>query len=176
MVEQSLALELRQAQILHHGQLVLRNGEISNLYVDVKLAYGKPGLLRHMARLMLDTIDNRTDCLAAAGYGGIPLAVAMSLQSDLPLSLARDAPKDHGKATIVDGHVPSAGERVSVVDDVFTTGGSLLQTSSSLQSLGAEVVGCHVVVARGDSSNFALPLKYLLKPEDLIQLRDNESL
>ncbi len=168
MAERLLVEKLREAQILHHESVILRNGETSDLYVDVKKAYGNPDLLRHMAQLTLQNLDERTSCIAAAGYGGLPLGVAMSLQSGLPIALVRDAPKGHGKAEIVDGYIPSVNEYVSVVDDVFTTGGSLRQTIFTLQNIGVEVVGCHVVVARGDSSDFAFPVSYLLKPEDII--------
>jgi orotate phosphoribosyltransferase len=167
MTKESLISDFTEAKLLYYEPLNLEHGIKSNVYVDVKKAYGNPKLLHKMAGLMLRGLDKDTASICVAGYGGAPLGTAMSLQSGLPLTLVRDKPKNHGAFEMADGYLPQLGEKVSVVDDFFTSGRSLLQTVATLHAIGAEVLGCHVVVARGDTTAFELPVSYLFGPEDI---------
>lgn len=158
---------LQKADILSHDRVVLRAGEVSSLYFNIKKAYGDPKLLKQIARTMILNLDVQTTCIAASGYGGLPLGVETSRLTGLPLAMVRDSKKDHGTQQMIDGFVPSQRDRVSILDDVYTTGSSLLQTANTIAKTGAEVVGCHVVVARGNVEEFELPVTHLFQPEDL---------
>jgi len=161
MKRPELARKLREADVIFHEPVELRGGETSNFYIDIKKAYGNPEILREMACLMLRNFTQDTTCIAASGYGGIPLGVAISLESGLPLVSVRDTEKNHGKRGLFDGYVPSSSDVVSIVDDVFTSGSSLRQTAANLGTTESTVADCHVVAARGDTSRFALPVSYL---------------
>lgn len=145
----------------------LRSGEESNFYADIKRAYGDPELLAAMAGATIENLDPRTTCIAASGYGGVPLGVVISQLSSLPLTLVRDVEKKHGRIGMIEGYVPGDQDMVALVDDVFTSGSSLRRTAANLVGTGAEIIGCHVIVARGDVSDFAMPVSYLFKPGDI---------
>ncbi len=101
MNKAELARALRSADVVLYQPVALRNGTISDFYIDVKRAYGNPGNLRAMAQLTLDNFDPSTTCVAASGYGGIPLGVAISLESGLPLVSVRDREKGHGRGETI---------------------------------------------------------------------------
>lgn len=170
MNERALLPKLRRAEIVSFEPVTLRAGEISDYYVDIKKAYGNPELLTEMARATLENLDPRTTSLAASGYGGIPLGIAVSQLSGLPLSLVRDKEKNHGKRDMIDGYIPNHEDVVTLLDDVFSTGSSLSETAKTLFATGVEIAGCHVIVARGNPKEFSLPVSFLFKPEDLAEL------
>lgn len=84
---------LRDEEIVLRKKVILSAGEDSNFYVDVKKAYGKPRVLSAMANAMNDVMSEKTTCIATRGYGGIPLATALSLIRDVPLTIIRDKPR-----------------------------------------------------------------------------------
>lgn len=145
----------------------LKHGGTSNYYVDVKKAYGYPSMLALMRDKIGERIPERTTAVAAGGYGGVPLATALSLEYDWNLVLVRDEEKGHGTGGLLDGYVPSGEDRVAIVDDVTTTGGSLTEIIEILSPLGSEITGCHVVVKRGEG-DVPEKVEHLLKPEDLL--------
>jgi len=136
-------------------------------YIDIKRAFGDSDALNLMANELWFEIDNRTTCIAAVGYGGIPLATPISLLYGLNLTLVRDESKKHGRKTWIDGYVPTKRDKVSIVDDVFTTGRNLRKIIKILEPTGAEILGCHVVVKRGEGK-LKIPFTYLMTAEQLL--------
>jgi orotate phosphoribosyltransferase len=121
-----------------------------------------------MGQATVEILHPDTTCLAASGYGGLPLGVIVSQLSGLPLAMVRDSEKNHGKKGLIDGFVPTAQDKVTILDDVYTSGSSLSQTITNLHDTGADILGCHVIVARGDTSKFEFPVSYLLSTKDLV--------
>lgn len=93
------------------------------------------------------------DVLFGPAYKGIPLvtATAVALHQrgrDIALCFDRKEAKDHGEGGVLVGHVPTAGDRVVIVEDVTTAGTSIRQTLPLLARTGASVVGLVVGVDR----------------------------
>lgn len=165
---EELIQKLRELDIVSKGEFVLANGEKSSYYIDIKRAFGNPEALNMMVDELFHEIDNRATCVAAAGYGGISLATSISLLYGLNLTLIRNKPKKHGREVWIDGYVPTKWDRVALVDDVFTTGGSLRKSMKVLELTNAEILGCHVVAKRHEGE-LNVPLTYLLAAEELLQ-------
>ena len=161
-----LIRSLKQLDIIYQEHINLKNAGASDFYVDVKKAYGYPNALDSISDELWKEIGERATCIATAGYGGLPPATIISLRHHLYLTLVRDAPKKHGRGGWIDGYVPNEQDKIAIVDDVFTTGGSLRKIIEALEPTGAEILGCYVVVKRGDG-NLQIPLKYLLTSEEL---------
>jgi orotate phosphoribosyltransferase len=157
---------LKEAGIVHRGRFVLRRGEISSYYLDVKRAYGDPELLGRLADEMWKLIEGDANCIASKGYGGIPLASSISTLYQIPLTIIRDSPKKHGKISSFEGYVPKEGDSIAIVDDVFTSGSSALEAIKNLSLTNANIVSCCVVFKR-EESNLNIPLKYLFTPYDI---------
>lgn len=166
MIEELIA-RLKQLNIVHHEPRVLRSGALSNFYVDVKRAYGDPIALNLISDELYKNFSPETTCVAAIGYGGNSPASVISAKYNLKLILIREVPKNHGMGGFIDGYIPNENDKVSIVDDVLTTGGSLKKIISVLEPTRAQVLGCHVVVKRGDA-DFDLPLSYLMTAEELM--------
>ncbi|KKU77603.1 MAG: Orotate phosphoribosyltransferase [Parcubacteria group bacterium GW2011_GWA2_47_7] len=161
-----LITKLKSVGVIEQGDFILRSGEHSDFYCDLKKSFGHPFVLHDIAVALKSLIPNGTTCLAAAGYGGIPLATALSLESTLPLCLVRDVVKEHGTKSLFDGYIPTSSDRVAIVDDVFTTGGSAHDIITKLSQLGCSVNSVLVAVRRGSLSP-DLPVKALFTDAEL---------
>ena len=166
MIEELIS-RLKQLNIVHREPRVLRSGVLSNFYIDVKRAYGDPIALNLISDELYKNFSPETTCVAALGYGGISPASVIAAKYNLNLTLIRDVPKNHGLGGFIDGHIPNESDKVSIIDDVLTTGGSLKKIISVLEPTRTQILGCHVVVKRGDA-NWNYLFSYLMIAEELM--------
>jgi len=101
---------------------VLRSGKRSNRYFDKFLFETDPALLRRLGKHLAALVPKETQRLAAPELGAVLLGGAVSMETGLPLVLVRKEPKGYGTAKQVEGHL-AARDRVTVIEDVVTTGG-----------------------------------------------------
>ena len=165
--KQELIQILKQLQVVEKGTVQLKNAGSSEYYVNIKKAYGNPELMFLLCKNLREKMPREVTCFAGSGHGGIPLATRMSGLYTKNLTLVRDGAKEHGMSDLIDGYVPASKDKVAIVDDVFSTGGSLRKIIETLAPTGAEIVGCYVIVKRGEGQ-LPVPLEYLLKVEDLL--------
>ena len=104
----NLLEKLKEIGAIKGGDFVLKGGEKSTVYFDIKKAYGDPDVFKEIVSEVLKLIPEETTCIAGSGNGGIPLAVALSLEMNKKLSIVRDVEKNHGTKQMVDGHIPNA--------------------------------------------------------------------
>lgn len=142
---------------------------VSDLYADIKMAFGYPAQRNEIIENFLREIPDEATCIAASGYGGVPAASILSYLDSKKLSMLRDKPKGHGSPVFFDGHVPGENDKLLIIDDVFTTGGSLRKIIEKAEQNGAEVIGCMVVYERGNASGFEYPVKSMIKPDDILK-------
>ncbi len=164
----SLAEKLAREGIVYKGKVRLKHAGESEYYLDVKKAYGNPGLLKEIAGELYKSMSEKVTCVAAGGHGGIPLATTISIEQGLKLCLVRDSLKDRGKQSLIDGYTPGKHDIIAIVDDVFTTGGSIINVYNALRETGAQVLSAHVVVKRGEGK-IPVPLTYLMTAEELLK-------
>lgn len=147
-------LELLRRHSFKHGRFVLASGRESDFFIDCKLTLltGRGHLL--VGELLLDALRSLPACDAVAGVelGGCPLASAVSLLGAqrgraVPALYVRKAQKDHGTRRLVEGPLVP-GQRVVILEDVVTSGGSTLRAVETLRAAGTQVVGVAVVVDR----------------------------
>jgi len=151
-----LATELQRINALRFGDFELKDGRHSPFYVDLRVLIAHPALLRRIAQAMLECTDAIAyDCIAGIPYAGLPLAVAMSLESNRPLVYPRKEAKSYGTKKLVEG-VFSPGDRALVVDDVITTGGAKIEAIAPLREVGLVVSDVVVVVDREQSGAASL--------------------
>ena len=158
---------LQQLDIIYLYPVQLKNAGSSNFYVDVKKAFGEPDILNIIADEMHARFKPDVTCIAASGFGGVPLAAAISSRYGLHLIQIRDEPKKYGKMGLIEGYVPIASDKIAIIDDVFSTGGSIRQIIDALSPTGAQIVGAYVVAKRGEGA-LPVPLTYLVTAEQLI--------
>jgi adenine phosphoribosyltransferase len=121
----------------------------------------RPDLIREVASHIIRIADLDVDKIVTVEAMGIPIGIALSMASDIPLVIIRK--RKYGlpgeiEVSQVTGYSKSQlflngiekGDRVIVVDDVVSTGGTLLATLQSLEVAGAQVKDVVVVIKRGD--------------------------
>jgi orotate phosphoribosyltransferase len=96
-----------------------------------------------------------TEVLAGLELGGVPIATALSLRTGLPLAFVRKEAKTYGTAQLAEG-APLVGRRVTVIEDVITTGGQVVISTGQLRALGAIVDHVICVIDRSPDGGAAL--------------------
>jgi len=142
------ALAARILDVAHlTGEFVLRSGATAGEYFDKYQFESRPDLLREIAKAMVPLIPAETEVLAGLELGGVPVATALSLQTSLPVTFVRKQAKTYGTCRIAEG-VDLDGRRVTVVEDVVTSGGQILLSVQDLRDAGAHVEEALCVIDR----------------------------
>lgn len=162
-----LYLEFKKLGIIKKGNFKLKSGRTSIYYIDIKKAFGDPGVFNLISEELSRKIDEKVTCIVGSGHGGLPLATAVSLRLRLPLVLVRDNVKKHGIQKTIDGYVPTKKDRVAIIDDVFTTGTCISNIIEVLNKTNAKIMAGYVVVNRGDFLKFKIPIKSLMTMDQL---------
>ena len=145
---EALARDLVRASYLK-GDFVLRSGKRSNRYFDKFLFETDPALLKRLGSHLAELVPRETQRLAAPELGAVLLGGAVSMELEVPLLLVRKEPKAYGTGKQIEGSF-GAGERVTVIEDVVTTGGDSLRTVQVLRDAGLDVIHLVVVLDRGE--------------------------
>ena len=143
-----LGRELVKASYLK-GDFVLRSGKRSNRYFDKFLFETDPAVLRRLGKHLARLVPVETQRLAAPELGAVLLGGAVSMESGLPLVLVRKEPKGYGTSKQIEGRF-EPGDKVTVIEDVVTTGGDSLRSAQVLRDAGVEVIHLVVVLDRGE--------------------------
>jgi orotate phosphoribosyltransferase len=139
---------LIDAGAIEFGDFTLASGAASKYYVDIKTASTNPWILSAIAKEVAGLAT--FDAVAGVAVGGIPLAVAVALHSGKPFAIVRQQEKVHGKSGTIIGTV--SGQRVLLVEDVTTSGGSALYGVRMLRQAGAVVEQVVTVVDREEGA------------------------
>ncbi len=129
------------------GEFTLRSGTVSNEYFDKYLFEGDPELLRDIAELLAALVPDGTDALAGLELGGVPLATALSDRTGLPTRFVRKEAKTYGTRRLAEGGEID-GLRLTIVEDVVTSGGQVVASCGELRDLGAIVDTALCVIDR----------------------------
>ncbi len=127
------------------GEFTLRSGQQATEYFDKYLFEADPGLLLRVAREMVRLLPDDTDLLGGLELGGVPIATVVSAKTGLPALFVRKKAKEYGTCKLAEGP-DVAGRRVTLVEDVITTGGAVRDATRELRAAGAvvEVVVCAI--------------------------------
>ena len=143
---------LIESGAIRFGDFTLASGAKSTYYVDIKTAATAPGLLRAIGAAIADAAA--FEVVAGVAVGAVPIAVATALSSEKPYAVIRKAGKGYGLSEMIIGDV--SGKKVLLVEDVTTSGGSVLYGIETLRKAGATVVGVVTVVDREQGAEAAL--------------------
>ena len=117
----------------------------------MKRAITEPEILSTIAKLINEKIDDDIDKIAGPALGAVPIATAVSLESGKPLLMIRKEKKGYGTSKLIEGNLIE-GDNVILVEDVTTTGGSLLKAINAILDNGGVVKKAFVVVDREEGA------------------------
>ena len=141
-------LECYQLGIIKFGRFTLKSGIESPFYVDLRPLASDPKILKKLANYLLDMLPlDNFDLICGVPYAALPMATAMSLESYLPLIIKRKEAKQHGTKKMIEG-IFTKGQNCLLVEDVITSGKSLLETIPEIESEGISVSDIVVVLDR----------------------------
>jgi len=144
MEPRALARDINQACRLQ-GEFRLRSGQSAPEYFDKYLFESQPDLLRRVAEAMVPLLPPETELLGGLELGGVPIATMVSSLTGLPALFVRKQAKSYGTRRQAEG-ADVRGRRVTLIEDVITTGGAVHDATMSLRQSGAvvEVVVCAI--------------------------------
>jgi uridine monophosphate synthetase len=153
---ESLVLFLYEIGAVQIGNFTLHSGRQSPIYIDLRILASFPDALRRTAaayRTILESLD--FDLLAATPLAGLPIGTAISLDMNIPLIYPRQTAKGHGTKKRVEGKWLS-GQTAVLIDDLITSGDSLLQTFTVLASEGISASKAVVLIDRNQGGRETL--------------------
>lgn len=143
---------LKENEVIKFGNFTLSSGKKSSYYVDMKRAVTDPKILSKVAEMISEKLDKeKTDKIAGPALGAIPIVTAVSLKSEIPMLMIRKAKKGYGTSKLIEGDLEK-GDSVVVVEDVTTTGNSLINAIKAVSENGGVVKKAFVVVDRAEGA------------------------
>jgi orotate phosphoribosyltransferase len=137
MTDASLAADINATCRLH-GTFTLRSGQVSDTYFDKYLFEAQPALLERVASRMVELLPEGTELLGGLEMGGIPIATMVSAKTGIPTIFIRKKAKEYGTAKLAEGP-DFNGKRVTLIEDVITSGGAVRDAVNELRPAGAIV-------------------------------------
>jgi uridine monophosphate synthetase len=152
----ALADQFLATGCIQFGRYTLKSGLESPIYIDLRRLVSMPDLLGRVAGTYIPILKRlKFDRLAALPYAAIPIATAISLQGGWPMIYPRKETKEYGTKVEIEG-VYNLGERVVVIDDLATTGGSKFEAIEKLTTAGLQVSDVVVLIDRQSGAKQAL--------------------
>ena len=145
---EDLATTLYDIGAVQFGKFKLHSGKTSRVYLDLRVLVSYPEALRQVAkayRSVLEWLDY--DVMAATPLAGLPIGTAIALDMNQPLIYPRKTAKSYGTGKGIEGAY-EVGQTAVVIDDLVTSGDSIIQTISTLKSAGLRVKDAVVLIDR----------------------------
>lgn len=137
MAETNLMQQLKSCGAIQFGKFILTSGAVSDYYIDIKKASTDPKTLKNIAQ-SLQEYTQGYDLIAGMELGAVPLIVALSLQTNIPYVIIRKEKRAHGTGKQIEGE-DVRNKKVLIIEDVTTSGGSVVKTVHILRDNGAHV-------------------------------------
>ena len=151
------AIFLYKNNIIKFGNFTLASGKYSPYYIDLRLVPSYPRQFRKMIKNLQNLIDKQTglknfDALVSVPTGGLVIASALAIETVKPLIYVRNKSKEYGTSKLIEGKL-SSNMKLVMIDDVATTGNSILNGIKQLQEAGSIISESYVVVNRLENAN-----------------------
>ena len=137
------------------GTFQVRSGQTATEYFDKYLFESDPQLLRRVAEAMQPLVPDGTDLLGGLELGGIPLVTMLSSITGLPALFVRKTAKEYGTRRLAEG-AEVEGRRITLVEDVITTGGAVRNATDALRAAGATAATVLCAIDRSETPGQAL--------------------
>jgi orotate phosphoribosyltransferase len=146
------AIFLFKNNIIKFGNFTLSSGKKSSYYIDLRLVPSFPHqfrkMIKNLQKLIIEKIGlDNFDSLVSIPTGGLIIGSALAIETVKPLIYVRNKSKDHGTAKSIEGKILS-DMRVMMIDDIATTGTSVLNGIKQLRAEGLSISNACVIINR----------------------------
>ena len=146
------AIFLFKNNIIKFGNFTLSSGKKSSYYIDLRLVPSFPHqfrkMIKNLQKLIIEKIGlDNFDSLVSIPTGGLIIGSALAIETVKPLIYVRNKPKDHGTAKSIEGKI-SSDMQVMMIDDIATTGTSVLNGIKQLKAEGLSISNACVIINR----------------------------
>ncbi len=151
---------LHEKGALKFGDFTLTSGNKSSYYVDLRIVPSFPHQFRKMIKQLQSNISaniglENFDYLVSVPTSGLVIASALAIETVKPIIYVRNKPKDHGTSKTIEGSFEQ-GKKALMIDDVATTGGSVINAIKSLKESGLVISDTFVIINRMEGASQAL--------------------
>lgn len=147
-IKQELVINLYEIGAIQFGDFELKSGIKSPIYIDLRRIISYPPLLKTLCLLMAEKVPSDSyDVICGVPYAALPLATALSLHQNKPMIMYRAQVKEHGLKKRFEG-IYNLNEHCLIIEDVITTGNSIMDTIHAAEKEGLFVNDIVVVVDR----------------------------
>lgn len=144
-------LKIKAVQINPKNYFTWTSGLKSPIYCDNRLTMSYPEVRNKIANAfveMVESLEVKPDVIAGCATAGIPHAAWLAEKINLPMVYVRSKPTGHGKGNQIEGEIKE-GQKVLVIEDLISTGGSSIESAIALQKEGAEVLKVFAIFTYG---------------------------
>lgn len=163
--------ELYKIGAIQFGQFKLKSGLISPFYIDLRLIISYPSLLKELSDLIWSKAKHLgIDLICGVPYTALPIATCLSVFQNIPMIMKRKESKDYGNKKMVEG-LYKEGSKCLILEDIVTSGSSILETITPLEDLGIHVENVITIINReqGGMQNIE---KYGYRVQSLLSISD----
>lgn len=144
----SLIPSLHQIGSFKFGKFTFKSGLTSKLYLDLRQIISYPDLLQKVSEAIWQQVRScQFDLICGVPYTALPIATCISLQHKIPMIMRRKEKKSYGTKQQIEGNY-FAGQQCLIIEDVITTGSSILETAEDLVAAGLKIKDVAVLINR----------------------------
>ncbi len=152
----AIVLELYDIGAIKFGSFPLKSGILSPIYIDLRLMISYPHLMKKLSIAVNNLISPLDfDLICGVPYAALPFATALSLQGDHPLIMCRKEAKSYGTKKMIEGKFEK-GQSCLLIEDVSTSGASILETAAALNKEGLKISDAIVLLSREQGAKESL--------------------